>query len=378
MYRMQLHPLPTSARLSRFVPLLALCLSASLHAQMYSAFDLGDYTRGGTLNNFLGEGGLYELNNAGTVVGGYRFAPEQNIHAYAQNGVIKTDLGVSPYGSVAGSINQSGTIVGGYQTTANGNSRPFSYSNGVMTDLTSTFGGDGGVAWDINNTGTVVGYNFTLGTPGPRAVSVTNGVATQIGSLSGTDWSWAIAVNNSNAVVGTIRSDSGATYGFRYENGVTKTLTSGNIGSQAIDINDAGVIVGGLYSGSVAHAFIYSDGNLQELGSLFGSSGGSVAYNINNAGVVVGTSFGQNPALIESRAFVYTDGTMLDLNSLVAGVDGTLVAAQGVNDLGQIIAISANRAYLLTPIPEPSTYAALLGVAVLGVALVRRRSRTAA
>lgn len=77
---------------------------------------------------------------------------------------------------------------------------------------------------------------------------------------------------------------------------------------------------------------------------------------------------------------------MLDLNTLVAATDPlygliTLTDATAINDIGQIVANSGSRAYLLTPVaessvPEPATLA-LLGVGAIGVAGVRRRIKTA-
>ena len=71
------------------------------------------------------------------------------------------------------------------------------------------------------------------------------------------------------------------------------------------------------------------------------------------------------------HAFLYSNGQMYDLND---GIDPalkrTLGSAYGINDHGQIVANgfngSSNHAYLLTPVPEPSTVA-LFGMAVLGL-----------
>ena len=65
---------------------------------------------------------------------------------------------------------------------------------------------------------------------------------------------------------------------------------------------------------------------------------------------------------------------MYDLNKLMSLNGVTLTDATALNDLGQIVADGSDgNAYLLTPIPEPSTYAAILGVAALGLAVMRRR-----
>ena len=67
---------------------------------------------------------------------------------------------------------------------------------------------------------------------------------------------------------------------------------------------------------------------------------------------------------------------MTDLNSLVELQNGAFRAdATGINDRGQIIAnASDGHAYLLTPVPEPETYAMLLaGLSLMGLIVRRRR-----
>ena len=80
----------------------------------------------------------------------------------------------------------------------------------------------------------------------------------------------------------------------------------------------------------------------------------------------------------EDRAFLWEDNQLLDLNNLVRADSGwSLRRANDINDHGDIMGygVSPNgetHAFLLTPVPEPATWALLsLGA----VALMRRRRR---
>ena len=99
------------------------------------------------------------------------------------------------------------------------------------------------------------------------------------------------------------------------------------------------------------HAFLYSNGTMQDLGTLGGTEG--AAAGINNKGQVVGNSL--TTGNLASHAFLYSNGKMQDLNSLVTGSGWVLSSASGINDRGQIIGEGINgngemHAYLLTPV----------------------------
>jgi probable HAF family extracellular repeat protein len=113
------------------------------------------------------------------------------------------------------------------------------------------------------------------------------------------------------------------------------------------------------------------------LGNLGGANGGASA--LNNSNQVVGWSQIVSGA---EHAFLYSNGTMQDLNLMIPPLSGiTLVNAVGIDAQGDIVAYGTNSSgqmdeYLLTPlespVPEPS---ALAVFALVIAALVARRVR---
>ena len=109
----------------------------------------------------------------------------------------------------------------------------------------------------------------------------------------------------------------------------------GHISSHARDVNDSGQVVG--YSDTPSgdqHAFLYSDGQMKDLGPL-GPSGG--AYSINDSGQVVGRS--EISGTSSYRPFLYSDGQMQDLGTLPGYVSSE---ADDVNNSGQVVGLSSN------------------------------------
>jgi MYXO-CTERM domain-containing protein len=121
---------------------------------------------------------------------------------------------------------------------------------------------------------------------------------------------------------------------------------------------------------------------MTDLGVLSGGSY-SVALGINNAGSVVGFA---NVSGGAQRAFLSFDGGPgTDLNGFLPSLSGwVLNVAYDINEAGQITGSGMNplgqsHAFLLTPVKEPvpeaSTWAALVAVALAGLWQVRRQHR---
>ena len=140
-------------------------------------------------------------------------------------------------------------------------------------------------------------------------------------------------VNDSGQVVGDVNSGS-IDHAFVYSNGVMHDpgTLPGYLDSDAYGINDSGQVAGMSGSSATERAFLFSGGVMQDLGTLGGIS--NAATGINASGQVVGwseTAGGQD-------AYLNSAGKMIDLNSLIPPSSGwSLWQAGAINDAGQIV-----------------------------------------
>ncbi|QJD98693.1 DUF3466 family protein [Massilia forsythiae] len=113
-------------------------------------------------------------------------------------------------------------------------------------------------------------------------------------------------------------------------------------GSNVSDLNNLGQVVGSLRSGDSYHAFVYTNGDLTDLGTFGGTD--SHAYAINDHGQVAGSAFDTptNGPWRGFTGFVYSGGSMSAIretgNSFAYGINnnGTVVGAMTVGKPGDV------------------------------------------
>ena len=320
----------------------------------YTFHDLG--TLGGS------ESAASGINNNGQVVG-YATTASGGAHAFIYqhpNGPMQ-DLGWPGYNSYASGINDQGQVVG------EGVGFPYHpilycYPGGPLEDL-GNLGNDwywNNNAYAINNSGQVVGtaaapgvwcHAFFYPYPAGPMRDMDN---------AGTLDSYAVAINASGLSVGWAGLSSHY-HAVLYPYPAGPMVDLGNLGgtgnSEALGINDSGQVVGAssISGETVYHAFLYPypGGPMQDLGTLGGNK--SVAYGINNSGQVVGwslTSSGQR------HAFLYADGQMQDLNNITDNLPPGVILdlPRAINDKGWIVGWTSGayqHAFLLTPTNQP-------------------------
>lgn len=261
-------------------------------------------------------------------------------------------------------INDNGEMAGG-SDAADARRHAVRYINGQLQDWGSLGERGSGLA-AINESGTIVGNIWNRSSTSAVIFNGPNDV-TYLGTLGGS-LSSVSGINNLNQITGI--SLTGAPYvpgatstpaqeAFVYENGHMMGIgTLGGHTSNGYGINDLGQIVGdsNLPNGEM-HAFVWDTVNgIRDLGT---PGLQSIATHINNQGVIVG-EVEVTPGNNRAATFDAANGYQL-LQDLIPANSGweRLSYATDINDLGQIVGTGIfngeNRAFLLNPIPEPSS-----------------------
>lgn len=366
--------------------MLAIFGIASAHAQTYTFTDLGHAS--GVASAAAG------INNSGQVVGLYADSNNLN-HAVTWTGGQAIDLGTAssnwgyggfsnPWGmsGSAISINDAGQIAWTSTDISNA-SHATVWRDGVATDLL-TLGGAQSEARGINQAGQIIGQAQNANGVW-QAVVWNNGQPAELGAPSGTAAWQANAINNTGQVVGDGRNADNRLQPIMWSEGVATNLDAPWTHSYQIHahgINDLGQVVGSTKVPNDVDYYraIVWDHGVATLLDMPAGYNAAEAKDINNAGQIVGFMLPKNSSL-GFRAATWINGQVVDLNSfLPAGAvdEGwVLTGANAINDAGQIVGQAYNAkthvtdAFVLTPVPESSTFTMML----LGLGAVAMRAR---
>lgn len=289
-----------------------------------------------------------------TVVGGTRITVDLNELITAEDKALWRDLNIA-YG-----INDAGQIVGNGHQWGDQTPRGFRFTPGY-TDA----GGDHPAVVDdlglsinplgINGWGDVTGDYASP--DGNRAFVLSASGFQDLGVLYPEhNFSRGKAINAFGQVAGFSGTNPGYFRSFLYnpgtgmrDLGIIKAERGGTSQSFANALNDQGDVVGYASAGGTSkHAYRWSAGVMQDLGTLGGSN--SSASSINNSGYVVGRS--QISSTSESAFLFHSSLGMTNLEPLITNLPAALKGQLAtdtlqINDAGQIMGWG----YILTPLP---------------------------
>lgn len=334
------------------------------------------------------------------------------------------------FGSHANAINNAGQVVGSGATLYYDSDREVDYTKpqatlwtgGVPTHLANVSNIFFSEARAINRHGMVIGSAYLDLDSGREVDLFLQGMVFSSGGSarlpSGDTYAWyeTRGLNDAGQVVGRIAQDIRQDYvidkAVRWNDAASlyDTLPGG---TDAIDINNAGQVVGQDADGNVlrwddgtavrnfgigvphaiddlgrivgeraGRATLWHDGGTTDLGTLGGAASRATAINL--AGVVVGASQNAEGAW---RATLWNGARGKDLNRFLdaetVAAGWVLESANGINDRGAIVGDARNtltnvtHGYVLTTVPEPGTPLLMCGGLVLAGTVARQCRRGA-
>jgi uncharacterized membrane protein len=346
------------------------------------------------LQTLSGVGYGADMNNAGLVVGGagslYGGRP---VSWLAGTTTFLPQTSQTLVASATG-VSQNGFVVGGLAPLFGGESA-VRWQGDTYTLLNPKAPAVGAYATAVNNSGVAVGWAEADPLYGFAAAAIwsADGSPGLLNDLTRNGASAAYDINNDGLVVGSsLVSLPGADFGIgwravQWSQGVPTALQSPGAGTYDVarGISESGLIVGASRNAArydTAALWIGASDLAFNLGTLPGDDS-SWANAVNRSGQAVGSSYQYfNQDNTPNRAVLWDGFVATDLNLFLSPeqvqAGWKLYDATSINDAGAILVNGLNivsneyQAFLLTPVPEPGTWALFLS-GLAGVALAKKR-----
>lgn len=300
------------------------------------------------------------INFYGDVVG-WAATEKDTGHAVLWRQGQVLDLGtMGAADSLAAGISDSGLVVGAF--IRGGMRHVFLWRDGQFQELgpVDEWPGKGMAVWDINpglgisRQGKVIGR--IANKEGAEMTFVyENGQLMYLRQPKNGAPGFGRAINDQSQMAGQLYVRRGLSHALFWSNGAMQLLPHlAETIAGATAINEHSTVVGWAFvpcdKQPMAHAAIWRDGRVVDLGTLGGDT--SRAYGLNDAGQVTGySSVGKG----EYSGFLWDNGRIFDLNDLVPSSLGYRVTcADAINNRGQIAAVcrksGLTRACRLSPV----------------------------
>ncbi|MBV8380776.1 MAG: PEPxxWA-CTERM sorting domain-containing protein [Paucibacter sp.] len=356
-----------SKTLATALALAAASLAAQAQAPQYNVTDIGFLS--GTYGSQA-----YGMSSTGSYVYGRDYAGR-----FASSGFVwSASTGRVDWGTAVGSASYGGVNDAGLAVSTLG-SKPYMDSNGTFTALALPSGFTTGQVNGINNSGIAVG---SVGSGSAQEAVLYNTASNQTTAITATvaaDGAYmtsATAINNAGLVVGTGVNAMGTTVGLLY-NSTTQSLTEIS-GTATFDVTgisqNNGWVSVNLGNAGTSTPYLWS----QATGLVAITGIGGVVDGVNSNGTaLLAAGTGNNLYLVNSSG-AHTINSLVTSSSI--NFQSTSAGAASIADNGDILVAGVDtsgyiHAALLTPVPEPTSWALMLaGLCAVGT-IVRRRAR---